>query len=137
MYILDNISRVPIYEQIIRQTENFILAGILSADYPMPSVRAVAVEVQANPNTIQKAYTKMLGRGIIYAVPGKGCFVSPNAIEKLHDECKLNLAEIENMSVRFRQAGIDKQLVIDAVERGYSSVNKLQNADAERMNVFR
>lgn len=123
MYIIDNFSGMPVYEQIVKQTENFILTGIMPADSPMPSVRSVAAEISANPNTIQKAYTQMLGRGIIYAVPGKGSFVSPNAREKLRDEYKLNLTEIESMSARFARAGIDKQLVIDAVERGYTSAD--------------
>lgn len=122
MYMIDSLSGVPVYEQIVKQTENFILTGILNADDPMPSVRSVAAEISANPNTIQKAYTQMLGRGIIYAVPGKGSFVSLGAKEKLRDECKLNLTEIENMAAQFARAGIDKELVKDAVERGYASV---------------
>lgn len=121
MYMIDSLSGVPVYEQIVKQTENFILAGIMPADSPMPSVRSVAAEISANPNTIQKAYTQMLGRGIIYAVPGKGSFVSPDAREKLREECKSDLAEVERMSARFARAGIEKELVLDAVERGYSS----------------
>lgn len=123
MYMINSFSGVPVYEQIVKQTETFILSGIMSADSPMPSVRSVAAEISANPNTIQKAYTQMLGRGIIYAVPGKGSFVSPDAREKLQEECRQNLVEIENLSVQFARAGIEKELVIDAVERGYSSAN--------------
>ena len=71
MYTTDNLSGVPVYEQIVRQTEAFILAGIMQPDSPMPSVRSVATEIAANPNTVQKAYSNLLSRGIIYAVPGK------------------------------------------------------------------
>ena len=81
MYTTDNLSGVPVYEQIVRQTEAFILAGIMPPDAPMPSVRAVATEIAANPNTVQKAYTHLLSRGILYAVPGKGSFISPDARE--------------------------------------------------------
>lgn len=124
MFIIDSLSRTPVYEQIVKQTEGFILAGILPPDAPMPSVRSVAAETSSNPNTVQKAYTQMLGRGIIYAVPGKGSFVSRDAREKLRDECKTNLAEIENLAAEFARAGIEKGLVIEAVERGYDSVTK-------------
>lgn len=119
MYTIDNLSGIPVYEQIIRQTEKFILTGVLSQDSPMPSVRAVASEIAANPNTIQKAYTNMLNRGIIYAVPGKGSFVSAEARNILRGELERELATMESMAVQFASAGIDKQEVLAAVERGY------------------
>ena len=37
MYMIDNMSGVPVYEQIVQQTERFILAGILPPDAPMSS----------------------------------------------------------------------------------------------------
>ena len=123
MYTTDNLSGVPVYEQIIRQTEAFILAGILQPDSPMPSVRAVATEIAANPNTVQKAYSALLGRGILYAVPGKGSFVSPDAREKLRTELEKKLESVEQMASQFADAGIAKQDVLDAVERGYQSAH--------------
>ena len=124
MFIIDSLSRTPVYEQIIKQTEDFILTGVLQPDSPMPSVRAVASATSSNPNTIQKAYTQMLGRGILYAVPGKGSFVSHEARYKLREECAASLSEIENLAAGFARAGIEKNLVIDAVERGYQSIDQ-------------
>lgn len=123
MFVIDSLSRTPVYEQIVKQTENFILTGVLEPDSPMPSVRSVAAETSSNPNTIQKAYTQMLGRGILYAVPGKGSFVSREARDKLREECEASLYEVENLAAGFARAGIEKNLVIEAVERGYKSVN--------------
>lgn len=125
MYTTDNLSGVPVYEQIVRQTEAFVLAGIMQPDSPMPSVRAVATEISANPNTVQKAYTNLLGRGIIYAVPGKGSFISPDAKEKLRYELKNKLEGVEQMAAQFAGAGIAKQDVLDAVERGYKRSHSL------------
>ena len=121
MYQIDIMSGTPVYEQIVRQTEAFILAGILPPDASMPSVRAVATEIAANPNTVQKAYANLLGRGILYAVPGKGSFISPDAKEKLRSELEKKLESVEQLAARFARAGIDKQEVLDAVERGYSA----------------
>ena len=89
----------------------------------MPSVRAVATEIAANPNTVQKAYTNLLGRGILYAVPGKGSFISPDAKEKLRAELEKKLEGVEQMAAQFAGAGIAKQEVLDAVERGYESAH--------------
>ena len=93
----------------------------MQSDAPMPSVRSVATEIAANPNTVQKAYSNLLGRGIIYAVPGKGSFVSPDAREKLRAELENKLEGVEQMAAQFAVAGIAKQEVLDAVERGYSA----------------
>lgn len=125
MYTTDNLSGVPVYEQIVRQTEAFILTGIMQPDAPMPSVRSVATEISANPNTVQKAYTNLLGRGIIYAVPGKGSFIAPDAKEKLRGELEKKLEGIEQMAEQFAGAGIAKQDVLDAVERGYERSHSL------------
>ena len=124
MYMIDNMSGVPVYEQIVQQTERFILAGILPPDAPMSSVRSVAAEISANPNTVQKAYTQLLGRGLLYAVPGKGSFVSPDAREKLRGELQKELSNIESMAAQFAGAGIPKQEILDAVERGYSALSQ-------------
>ena len=73
MFKIDIMSRVPVYEQIIEQMEKFILTGILSAKEQVPSVRSLSVELSVNPNTIQKAYSDLDRREIIYSVPGRGC----------------------------------------------------------------
>lgn len=68
----------PIYEQIVEQFEMLIARGALAADEKIPSVRQLSVELSLNPNTVQKAYSELLGRGEIYSVCGKGNFVSGN-----------------------------------------------------------
>ena len=45
MYQIDVMSRIPVYEQIVEQTEKFILAGILCAGDKIPSVRSMSVEL--------------------------------------------------------------------------------------------
>ncbi len=68
----------PIYEQLVDTIEKFALSGILKADEKLPSVRELAMQLSINPNTIQKAYSILDGKGITYAVKGKGIFVSPD-----------------------------------------------------------
>ena len=79
MFQIDSFSRVPVYEQIINQLEHFILTGILVADTQIPSVRNLSVSLSINPNTIQKAYAELDRNGIIYSVPGRGCFITKEA----------------------------------------------------------
>ncbi|MBQ3165929.1 MAG: GntR family transcriptional regulator, partial [Clostridia bacterium] len=37
--------------------------------------RNLSVSLSINPNTIQKAYAELDRNGIIYSVPGRGCFI--------------------------------------------------------------
>lgn len=76
MIVIDYTDRRPIYEQIAERFQSLVLCGILEKDEPLPSVRNLAMELSINPNTIQRAYTELERRGVIYAVKGKGNFVA-------------------------------------------------------------
>ena len=68
----------PMYEQVIDQIEMLVARGGLEADSKIPSVRQMAMDLSLNPNTVQKAYSELLNRGVIYSVRGKGNFISSN-----------------------------------------------------------
>lgn len=76
MIILDMSDKRPIYEQVVSRFEELISRGIMKADEQMPSVRSLAVELSINPNTIQRAYVELEREGYIYAVKGRGNYVS-------------------------------------------------------------
>jgi len=120
VYIIDNQSRQAVYEQIIAQTERFILTGILGEKQPMPSVRSLSVELSVNPNTIQKAYTELDRRGIIYSAPGKGSFVSSEAKRIIAEEKLSNLTVIENAAYECALAGVEKRVIYEAIDKAYS-----------------
>lgn len=69
MFVVDVMSRVPVYEQIIKQVEEQVLTGILKEGDKLPSVRSLSVKLSINPNTIQKAYTELDRRQLIITVP--------------------------------------------------------------------
>ncbi|SCY37299.1 GntR family transcriptional regulator [Lachnospiraceae bacterium XBB2008] len=96
----------PIYEQIADHYKQLILSGVMQEDEQMPSVRALAVELATNPNTIQKAYAELTREGFMYTVKGKGNFVAgnPNLMDRKKDELKNRLSEIRKEGA---QLGID------------------------------
>ena len=73
---IDFRNRKPIYEQIVAWFEILIVNGVLDADSQLPSVRALAVELSINPNTIQRAYRELEQEGYVYTIPGRGSFVA-------------------------------------------------------------
>lgn len=119
MYQIDMMSRVPVYEQIINQTEKFILTGILSPGDKIPSVRNLSVELSVNPNTIQKAVAEMDRRGIVCSVPGKGCFVSDTARKALMVAGLNNLNDLKEEIVKLKLAMVPKEKVLEIVEEVY------------------
>lgn len=66
----------PLYEQVADGFERMAVCGALAPDEQMPSVRQLAMELSMNPNTIQRAYSELEKRGVIYSVKGRGNFVS-------------------------------------------------------------
>ena len=66
----------PIYVQIMDALQKLIVSGAIAPDEKMPSVRELAQSLAINPNTIQRAYRELEGRGYIYSVAGKGSFAA-------------------------------------------------------------
>lgn len=76
MIVIDYQDRRPLYEQIAQRFQELILRGVLEEGSQMPSVRKLAVDLSMNPNTIQRAFGLLEQQGYIYAVKGRGTFVS-------------------------------------------------------------
>ena len=79
MFQLDLKSRKSIYEQIVDNVKELIIAGMLKSEEKMPSVRELSKTLTVNPNTIQKAYRELEYQGFIYTVSGLGTFVASPA----------------------------------------------------------
>ena len=73
---IDPRSHVPIYLQIVDGIREAVAAGLYSPGEPLPSLRALALDVQVNPNTVQRAYDELARDGLIYSRRGKGLFVA-------------------------------------------------------------
>ena len=76
MVILNFKNRDPIYRQIADQIKNHIMANQLKPGDMLPSIRKLAIKLDVDPNTVQRAYLDLRLEGWIDTVPGKGCFVS-------------------------------------------------------------
>lgn len=69
----------PIYGQIKDGLRRMIVSGALEPGEKLPSIRAMAVDLAINPNTIQRAYAELEAEGFIYSVPGKGSYASQHS----------------------------------------------------------
>src|SRR5262249_21311464 len=76
-FSLDVKSGVPIYRQIQDQIRYGIASGRLLPGEQLPTVRALAVELSVNPNTVIKAYTELERQGVLTTEQGTGTFIAP------------------------------------------------------------
>ncbi|MFC0527193.1 GntR family transcriptional regulator [Phytohabitans kaempferiae] len=74
--IVSPASGVPLYEQIVEQVRQQIMAGELAAGAALPSLRALAGELRVSLITTTRAYNDLAAEGLIVNVPGKGSFVA-------------------------------------------------------------
>lgn len=76
-FALNPHSGVPIYRQIQDQVRYGIASGQLQPGEQLPTMRALAVELSVNPNTVIKAYTELEREGVVTTEQGTGTFVAP------------------------------------------------------------
>lgn len=58
-------NALPIWKQISSQLEERIVTGEYPAGSKLPSVRDLAAEAKVNPNTMQRAMTKLESDGLV------------------------------------------------------------------------
>lgn len=121
MFVVDVMSRVPVYEQIIKQVEEQVLTGILKEGDKLPSVRSLSVKLSINPNTIQKAYTELDRRQLIITVPGKGSFISEKAIEVVGANSREKMTELNKIIRELALAGVTKEEIINYIEEVFNN----------------
>ena len=68
-------SKKPLFIQIRDMYERLIDVGALKPGDELPSVRAVGLEYNANPNTVQRAFSLMVEDGYLDSIPKKGFYV--------------------------------------------------------------
>ena len=102
----------PVYIRLRETIADAILAGRYSDGDPLPSVRALAAEEQANPLTVAKAYQGFQDEGLIVVRRGVGMFVAPGARARLRDSERNRFLKEEWPEIRARMA----RLGIDAAE---------------------
>ena len=91
---LDPKSGVPYYRQIIDQIRYGVASGRLSVGEQLPTVRALAVQLKVNLNTVSKAYRELEIQSLLETQQGTGTFIGSVGIQISKSESQNKLAEI-------------------------------------------
>jgi len=75
VFSVDPHSGVPLYLQLIDQVKRGVVLGTLAPGEQLPTVKALAVDLTVNPNTVARAYRELERDRVIETSPGRGSFV--------------------------------------------------------------
>lgn len=117
MFIIDPRNKTAIFEQLKQQILEFISLNVLAPNDKLPSVRSLAVDLGINPNTVAKAYQELELQGYLYTVPGKGCFISDNNLDKQIQETKL--LNFRETVIDLKKHNISQEMVQEVVNEVY------------------
>lgn len=111
MFQLDLKSRKTIYEQVVDNLKELMIAGVLNPEEKLPSVRELSKVLTVNPNTIQKAYRELESQGYIYTVTGLGTFVAatkenvinPDLLKEIKERIRNDIRELFFLGISYEE----------------------------------
>ena len=105
---IDRASATPVYVQLQEQIRLLAHRGALEPGDAMPTVRALAVELGVNANTVARVYRELQHQGVLRLERGIGTFVAtpedtPPITERDYERIAQKTAELVDLC---RTAGL-------------------------------
>lgn len=108
----DLTSDRPIYVQIIEQMELKICSGVYPLGSKLPSVRELAREASVNPNTMQRALSKLEETGLLYSVRTSGRFVTEDVNVIKETKKRIAKEQLKEFLKKMTDLGFDQQEIL-------------------------
>ena len=112
---IDELSDVPIYQQLRNQIVMGISSGELKSGEQLPTVRNLALEMGINTMTVSKAYQLLKTEGYIMTDRKNGARIRTE-IKKEASISDANKTELKRIVSEARISGVEKQEFIDLVD---------------------
>lgn len=93
-FMLDPKSGIPFYRQIIDQIRYGVATGKLTIGEQLPTVRALAVQLKVNLNTVSKAYRELEIQSVLETQQGTGTFIGDLKVKIPKEERQKKLSSI-------------------------------------------
>ncbi|MBQ3118773.1 MAG: GntR family transcriptional regulator [Clostridia bacterium] len=108
---------LAIYEQIVNQLKNAIVTGELKTNEALPSIRALAGELQVSVITTKRAYEELEKEGLIRSVAGKGFYVCEYNTDFLKEKQFMMLEKrLVEIIIEAKAAGLSKEDFLEMSE---------------------
>ena len=112
---IDELSDVPIYQQLRNQIVMGISSGELKSGEQLPTVRNLALEMGINTMTVSKAYQLLKTEGYIMTDRKNGARIRTE-IKKEASVSDANKSELKRIVSEARISGVEKQELFDLVD---------------------
>ena len=76
MFAINPSDPAPIWRQIEEGVRRLIALGALQPGAAVPSMRDLARDLRVNPNTVARAYTRLIESGVLTVKRGEGTYVA-------------------------------------------------------------
>jgi GntR family transcriptional regulator len=109
---------VPPYLQIVNQVKYQVAAGRLAAGDELPPIRALALRLRVNPNTVARAYRELETAGVVVKRSTSGTYVSDTGSPLARRERLRIVGErIDALLAEARQLGFDIAEIVNLLRQ--------------------
>ncbi|MDD3118134.1 MAG: GntR family transcriptional regulator [Victivallales bacterium] len=114
----------PFCDQLAYAVKKAIVSGQLQTGDRLPSVRVLAQELKINPNTVQKAISRLTAEGLLEIQPGIGCSIANRPRKAEAKACAVLLhQEMERLVVEARRLNLSKEEVEKALTEHWNRIS--------------
>ncbi len=122
---LDFHSGLPIYTQIVNQISGRVANGILKPGDQLPTVRALALELRVNFNTVARAYRILDETRVISTQQGRGTFIMEKPPPKVTERLRRESLE-----------GLTRRYISEAFRLGFSQA-EVRRMVSEQLKIWK
>lgn len=119
---INDMSDIPIYQQIRNQIVAGISEGKLEPGEQLPTVRGLATEIGINSMTVNKAYQLLKQEGYVYSDRRNGVCVQKNFVQK-EQLSKATMEELKCIIAEAKIGGMSKETFLQICETVFEEGN--------------
>ncbi len=117
------------YRQVVYAATKAVVAGLLPAGTPFPSVRELSQALRINPNTAHKVVTELVRNGLLEVLPGVGTVVARSGQASAADRAALLSTQVEQLVVEALRLGVDERTVREAIAARWRELSGADRTD--------
>ncbi len=128
----------PIFLQIADWLCDKVLKGEIQLGQQLPSVREVAVQLEVNPNTVQRAVERLIQQDIVVTQRGRGNYLTQDAFSRIEDFRRQRLLDeaLPKLADEMMLLGVKPKEVANALQNiinsRLSALNVKKDASGEK-----
>lgn len=114
----------PIYTQLIEQIKLMIFSGIYPPGSKLSSVRDMAQEAAVNPNTMQRALTKLEEEGLIITHRTSGRSITEEWDLIREERTKVAKEQISEFLEKMQKLGLEQKELLSIISNKLEEMKK-------------